>query len=211
MGQRVARDAVTDETFYVSSDMTYLEWKAIQDGKYGAGTVDLQRKMRYNELKDSDQYAAYRERLGNNAPKSVAAFQKLKYSDDWNEFKAYARSIESGELSALADFELYQNTSKQIDEVLVGKVTSNGLTITGKSNHTIARVIGSMEQRRNGVRIDDVLDALTSGKSEISPIREMKNGRSQKFRNAGVEVSVNPDTGNIIQVNPIHTKKKEES
>lgn len=61
--------------------MTYREWKVIQDGKYGAGTVDLQRKMRYNETRDSEQYALYQERLGNDAPKSFAAFQKLKYSD----------------------------------------------------------------------------------------------------------------------------------
>ena len=35
----------------------------------------------------------------------------------------------------------------------------------------------------------------------------MKNGRSQKFRNNTVEVSVNPDNGNIIQVNSVHTKR----
>ena len=187
--------------FYVSSDMTYREWKAIQDGKYGAGTVDLQRKMRYNELKDSDQYAAYREQLGNNAPKSFAAFQKLKYSDDWNEFKAYARSIESGELSAFADFELYQNTSKQIDEVLVGKVTSNGLTITGKSNHYIARTIGSVEQRRNGVDVADALDAILYP-LRIDPIKNSINGRSQRFKGRNCYVTINPDTGALIQTNP---------
>lgn len=95
-----------------------------------------------------------------------------------------------------------------MDVKLLGVVTSNGMTITGKSNHSIARVIGSVEQRRNGVQVSDVLDALTSKEAEVLPIKIMKNGRSQKFRNNTVEVSVNPDNGNIIQVNPVHTKRK---
>ena len=163
--------------------------------------------MRYNELKDSDQYVAYRERLGNNAPKSFAAFQKLKYSDDWNEFKAYARSIESVELSALADFTLYQDTSKQIDEALVGKVTKNGLTITGKSNHYIARTIGSVEQRRNGVDVTDALQTLVDP-VKIDPVISNPNGKSQRIIGNKSAVTVNPDTGKLIQVNPIKTKNR---
>jgi hypothetical protein len=42
--------------------------------------------------------------------------------------------------------------------------------------------------------------------TEILPIKIFKNGRSQKFRNKKVEVSINTDTGNIIQVNPVHTE-----
>ncbi len=123
-------------------------------------------------------------------------------------FKSFTSSIKSGELSALADFNLYKNISDEMDVKLLGVVTSNGMTITGKSNHSIARVIGSVEQRRNGVQVSDVLDALTSKEAEVLPIKIMKNGRSQKFRNNTVEVSVNPDNGNIIQVNPVHTKRK---
>ena len=123
-------------------------------------------------------------------------------------FKSFTSSIKSGELSALADFNLYKNISDEMDVKLLGVVTSNGMTITGKSNHSIARVIGSVEQRRNGDQVSDVLDALTSKEAEVLPIKIMKNGRSQKFRNNTVEVSVNPDNGNIIQVNPVHTKRK---
>ncbi|MBS4900359.1 MAG: hypothetical protein KHZ87_06325 [Clostridiales bacterium] len=49
-----------------------------------------------------------------------------------------------------------------MDEKLIGIVTSNNITITGKSNHSIARVIGSIEQRRIGVGISDILDNLTN-------------------------------------------------
>ena len=123
-------------------------------------------------------------------------------------FKAYSSSIKTGELTPLADFDLYKSISEQIDKRIVGLSTSNGIKITGKSNHSIARVIGSVEQRRDGVQISDVLNALTDSNAETLPIKNLKNGRSQKFRNGIVEVSVNPDTGNIIQVNPKHTKRK---
>ena len=41
---------------------------------------------------------------------------------------------------------------------------------------------------------------LTSKDSEILPVREMKKGRSQKFRNKVVEVSVNQITNNLLAI-----------
>lgn len=60
-----------------------------------------------------------------------------------------------------------------MDEMLKDVVTSNGITITGKTNHSIARVIGSVEQKRNGVEIEDILEALTSDKSQISSVKKI--------------------------------------
>lgn len=39
-------------------------------------------------------------------------------------------------------------------------------------------------------------------------MKESKNGKSQKFKNKKIEVSINPDTGNVIQVNPTHDRKR---
>ena len=159
---------------------------------------------------DRELYEKYKSILGMNSP-SLEKFIEIRYNRlEWNEFKAYSSSIEKGELSVFADFELYRNISKEMNDRLLGFLTSNNIKITGKSAHSIARVIGAVEQRRNGVNISDILDALTSRDSEILPIRSMTNGKSQKFRNKVVEVSINPDTGCIIQVNPIHSKKKVE-
>ena len=192
-GERAARDA-DGKTYYVPDSMKYSEWKK----QYVA-----------DAMKDSDAklYNKHKDILGNNIP-SVEKFIEIRYNNfNWNEFKAYSSSIRSGELSSFADFDLYQKISREMDDKLLGIVTSNKMTITGKSKHSIARVIGSVEQRRNGVKVSDILDALTNDESEIFPVRTMKNGRSQKFRNKVVEVSVNPDTGNIIQVNPVHSRK----
>ena len=193
-GERAARNEDGD-TYYVPADMTYKEWKK----SFVKDSISPQTR------KD---FAKYSDILGENAP-SVEEFAKIRYNtDEWKMFKTFTSSIKSGELSALADFDLYKDISKEMDEKILGVVTSNNLTITGKSNHSIARVIGSIEQKRNGVQVSDILDALINKDSEILPVREMKNGRSQKFRNKVVEVSVNPDTGNIIQVNPVHTRRK---
>ncbi len=197
LGRRGEREAKGEDgkAYYVSADMTYLQWKEA----FVADSISEQTK------KD---FVKYSDILGDKAP-SVEEFAKTRYNKDkWKMFKAFTSSIKSGELSALADFDIYKDISMEMDEKILGIVTSNNLTITGKSNHSIARVIGSIEQRRNGVRVSDILDALTNKDSEILPVREMKNGRSQKFRNKVVEVSVNPDTGNIIQVNPVHTRRK---
>ena len=182
-GERAARNEDGD-TYYVPADMTYKEWKE----SFVKDSISPQTR------KD---FAKYSDILGENAP-SVEEFAKIRYNtDEWKMFKTFTSSIKSGELSALADFDLYKDISKEMDEKILGVVTSNNLTITGKSNHSIARVIGSIEQKRNGVQVSDILDALINKDSEILPVR-----------NKVVEVSVNPDTGNIIQVNPVHTRRK---
>ncbi len=206
-GTRWARDPITGKNIKVPADMTYEEWY----DKYVKGNSDarIKEKAMKNLDRDKEQYERYKKILGKNAPKTLADFCKIKYNiDEWNAFKAYLNSIKSGELTPLANFKLYKEISGKIDNEIVGLKTSNGMDITGKSNHCIARVIGSAEQRRNGVQVSDVLDALTSNKSKILPIKVSKNGKSQKFRNNTVEVTINPDTGNIIQVNPKHKERK---
>ncbi len=49
--------------------------------------------------------------------------------------------------------------------------------------------------------LDDVLQALQMPE-EIRPIKVCDNGRSQKFKGKKCYVTVNPDTGILIQTNP---------
>lgn len=146
VGQRVARDAVTDEMFYVPSDMTYREWKVIQDGKHGAGTVDLQRKMRYNELKDSDQYVAYRERLGNDAPKSFAEFQRIKYNDkeQYNDLVGYFQY--KGENST-SDKRFWNANNAVKDLRRDGKVRTTGTLVSAPLGRVAVKANEHAEKR----------------------------------------------------------------
>jgi hypothetical protein len=206
MGERFARDAVNGESFKVPGSMTYADWKAQQDKLYGAGTVDLEQKKSYNYSRDKKALEEYKSVLGKNAPASLSEYQDIRYSEDWAAFKAYVKSIKSGELSALANFELYKSKSAEIDRTLVGVVTSNGLTVTGKSNHYIARTIGSISQRRNGVDVPEAHTTIVNP-IRIEPVKVAKNGRSQRFVGKSSAVTINPDTGVLIQVNPLRTRK----
>lgn len=79
LGERYARDAISDERYKLPKDTTYKEWKAKQDAAHGAGTVDKERKKSYNIGADSAQYEDYLSRLGKEAPTTFEDFQKLKY------------------------------------------------------------------------------------------------------------------------------------
>lgn len=80
VGERVARD-LDGKTYNVPSNMTYEEWKAKQNELYGEGAVERQRKMNYNVSADREQYSKYKAVLGDEAPATFEAFQKLKYND----------------------------------------------------------------------------------------------------------------------------------
>lgn len=94
-GDRFARDAKTGERFEVPGNMNYQQWKAMQDKLHGGGTVDTERKKSYNASADRAQYESYKSRLGDDAPKTFADFQELKYNraDDWDDLKYYYRNL----------------------------------------------------------------------------------------------------------------------
>lgn len=193
----------------VIDTMSYLEWYNTEREK-NPSAFDAAVRKQENKRTDTVLYNKYKRELGKNAPQSLAKMQEMKYNNpkEWSQYKTYVRSIRSGELTALADFTLYKKTSSQIDSEIVGITTSNGITISSKSDHFISRVIGSVEQRRSGVSIDKICKALTSPDTIVYPIKQYADGlRSQKFFFDGVEVTVNPDTGNLIQVNP-NTKRR---
>ena len=77
--QRAARDPVTGKTIYVPRDMTYDEWYS----KYVKGKTEAEvtEKKIKNQSSDRKQYDRYHEVLGENAPKSFAKFQEMKYNN----------------------------------------------------------------------------------------------------------------------------------
>jgi SPP1 gp7 family putative phage head morphogenesis protein len=77
---RPAKDPVTGEIMTVPANMTYRQWYA----KYVQGKPDaeLAEKMVRNTAVDRKQWVQYRGTLGKAAPKSLAEFQRLKYTED---------------------------------------------------------------------------------------------------------------------------------
>lgn len=171
--------------------------------RYESGTADLTKTKAYREYNDTCNKIR-------ESRKEVDKEKQIDYNEIKN-YRNYEKSINVGELTPLADFELYKKISNEIDEKIVGITASNGIKIKNKSNHFISRVIGSVEQKRNGVEIEKIIDTLREP-DEITNVEVRASGSTQRFKKYGMAaVSVNPETGNLIQVNPIKARERWEN
>ena len=168
-----------------------------QNARY---TADMIR----NADRDSKQYYRYRNILGDDVG-SLADFRQMKYNEpkEFNLLTDYKNSVANGMISPLSGFKNYKKLHDRIEKELVGMKTSNGIKISGQSKHFIERVIGTKEdpkteRPRSGVDIEDIWYALLYG-----GVRTRKRDPdSVKFVTDRCIVSVNPNTGILIQCNP---------
>lgn len=77
--KRRARDPVTGKTNTVPANMTYEQWhdKNVKENP----EAEVNEKIIQNRSSDKHQYEKYRSILGNDAPKDLDSFQKMKYTD----------------------------------------------------------------------------------------------------------------------------------
>lgn len=146
--------------------------------------------------------------------KSVAKYYEAKYnnSEEYQLLMQYNHSIKTGWLSPLTGFDLYKDIHNRIQSELVGKSTVDGTTITGYKIHLMERMFGTMVDpkklkenheiiRRSGVEFDDIVDCLMNGSTR--PTKNDGKGRPSKvYFSAKCSVSVNPETGELVQCNP---------
>ena len=152
----------------------------------------------------------------NSAPETLAKYYEEKYnkSPDYLLLKQYAKDVESGWLSPLAGFDNYKALYNHIQDEIVGKAAANGTVIQGQVPHFMQRVIGTMVDpqkkkenlqiiRRSGVEIDAIKSALFYPESIGKILVRPSGQRSIRFIGQKCAVSINPDTGMLIQVNPL--------
>ena len=126
----------------------------------------------------------------------------------------YAEDVETGWISALSDFKHYKHLYQRIQDEVVGKTAANGIVISGQVPHFMQRVIGTAIDskilkenlkvvRRSGVLLEDIKDALSSPE-QIGNVKVRRSGkRSVKLVGKNCVVTINPDTGELIQTNPV--------
>lgn len=91
--KEITRSAQTgaDNWDFIPADMTWEEWRK----KYVDGNPEMraQEKMDRNRAKDREQWRDFKDTLGKDAPKNLADFQKLKYTEPekWDELKTEYR------------------------------------------------------------------------------------------------------------------------
>lgn len=165
-------------------------------------------RMIRNATIDSKQYDRYKNIIGDSVG-SLADFRDMKYNkpEEFKMLKDYVNSVKKGMISPLSGFKNYKKIHDELEKNVIGIDIAEGVQITGKSKHFMERVIGTMcdpktGNPRSGVSIEDISKALENPVS-INPIKTAKNGeRSQKYIGENATVTINPDTGILIQCNP---------
>ena len=113
----------------------------------------------------------------------------------------------------MSGFGNYERLHANIQSNVVGRITSGGVVVTGQRDHFMQRVIGTMVDpkklkedlrvvRRSGVSVVDIEDALFGADSSIDPPVVRADGkRSVRYIGKNCVVTINPDTGELIQTN----------
>lgn len=174
--------------------------------------ADIRSIREINYKKDLKQYESYKEVLGSEAPKTLQDFQDLKYNDikEWSTMKDYFKARTKGYISAFSSYGDYKAVKKELSNKIIGIKTADGLEIKSYSKHMVDRILGTSNdpktgRPRSGTTVDGVLDALINPVT-ITETKARKLDKvaetSKKYIGRTTTVSVNPDTGNLIQCNP---------
>lgn len=200
----VGYDAIADKEMFIAKSIFLRRQRDLYD-EFAAATGKEKlpmNQMVYNfDRKKAAQATWAYKKLDRASDKMYNSNEVGKY------YKDYLKSVKTGFISPLVDFEDYIKYKSRIDREIIGKTTSNGIEIKSQSKHFIERVFGTMRdpktgKPRNGVDFEDVKDALLNGRPRSQKKDLNGNVVSVKLVTDKAEVSINPITGNLIQCNP---------
>ena len=150
---------------------------------------------------------------------TVAKYYDARYNntEEYRLLMQYANSVKSGWLSPLAGFDLYKSTRERIQTELVGKTTADGTVITGHTAHFMERMFGTLVDpdklkydlkiiRRSGVGYEAMRDTVLNPE-RINPVKTDSRGKRSVRLIGKAIVTINPDTGQLIQLNPRSEQK----
>ena len=161
-------------------------------------------------------YKEWAKSIGAEAgPKSLAGYYDLQYngSKESRLYKGYIKAVNKGNISPLIGYDKFKEIADDVEKRFVGMEVADGAKVKGYTAHFIDRVIGqrsadspSAKGVRKGVLLDDIEDALKNPE-RITPVRVDVNGlKSKSYLNSKCSVSYNPDTDELIQVQPRREK-----
>ena len=150
---------------------------------------------------------------------TVAKYYDARYNntEEYRLLMQYANSVKRGWLSPLAGFDLYKSTHERIQTELVGKTTADGTVITGHTAHFMERMFGTLVDpdklkydlkiiRRSGVGYEAMRDTVLNPE-RINPVKTDSRGKRSVRLIGKAIVTINPDTGQLIQLNPRSEQK----
>lgn len=219
-GERWARNPVTGKGERVER-MSYDEWR----DKYV--DEDTQRSIRFNEKRkkyDKD-FDVHVDQLGAHKLPNKEIYAKTMFEGGRNAklMNTYLSDRTKKTIEPLTDYRLYYELDARLKNEVIGQYTSDNRIIEDNSMHLISRIIGAKEEvkydssgnpkvdskgdevteRREGVSIDNLLYTLQHG--DVSQSAHSDNVMVYKSEYA--KVTLNKNSGNIIQVSPQKRKK----
>ena len=139
--------------------------------------------------------------------KTLDKYYDAKYSNspEYQLLMGYKTAVEKGDISPLIGFDLYKQTSEEITAKIVGQTTADGIEVKDFTTHFIDRVLGQTSTPHDGMRlavpVEKALDTVLNGIP--GKIRVNNRGQtSQQLIGKDSIVTINPDTGVLIQTNP---------
>lgn len=135
---------------------TYEEWYDEQVARNGQGSVEVERQKVYNRKADLEQFEAYSERLGADAPSDVDTFQRLKYSkpDEWSDLKGLYSYKGRVPEATKAEFQTYKKIKATgiygTVRVPAAKIDTSALTLD----------VAHINERRHGVTQEEAVSYI---------------------------------------------------
>lgn len=183
-------------------------------------TIEFKTEKRHNTSikKKVSETKAKKARIAsdlNNTDKTIDIKAAEKYNPSPADValkKQYRKDVNDGWITPLFSEDQYVKLYHDLQEQVVGLKTSNGIEVTDISAHFMARMIGTSRDpkiyardhkivRRSGVEMEDIVDTITQGK--LTKTTTSYKGLSATFYGANAVVTINPDTGVLIQCNPV--------
>lgn len=141
---RIARNA-KGETYKVPANLDYSDWHRLY---VESDPIELlgEKKARHGAA-DAKQFADYSALMGKDAPKGLAEFQNIKYTDEnvWNDWKSFARYKRAYPSSDRTFYEINKDIQKlreegSIDRKIGIAVAPVPQKITSYGNHALQRM-----------------------------------------------------------------------
>ena len=170
-------------------------------------TVESYNEWKYDKENNVTEYNDLKDKYGLNVPDTLEKYNKLKNSDDYTAYKIFLRDIDKGEIEALVGYEEYLKMYHRTKDELIGLTTSNGIEIKDVSIHLTTRIFGHMWHENNpkvrrGVTIVEIKETLRNEDTKIGTEKKNKYGSTQSFCFGSVETRINVDTRKVVQANP---------
>lgn len=153
---------------------TYEEWYDEQVARNGQGSVEVERQKVYNRKADLEQFEAYSERLGADAPSDVDTFQRLKYSkpDEWSDLKGLAGYMGDMKVNVLTILQNMVNGAIDIINKFIGLLNKiPGVSIDAVEQVTFATTAKAENEAAKQARAD----ALNKYESDIKAAQAQRD------------------------------------